>query len=115
MWALAKKLTMRCILCTAIAVICTTLRAQTPPARPQFEVASVKPVANDESGGGRITTLREMMRNGRPPGMIPMDDPGRVRLENWALLDLIAAAYSVRATQVSGPAWLSDQGFNIEA
>jgi uncharacterized protein (TIGR03435 family) len=47
--------------------------------------------------------------------MIPMDDPGRVRLENWALLDLIAAAYSVRATQVSGPAWLSDRGFDIEA
>jgi uncharacterized protein (TIGR03435 family) len=47
--------------------------------------------------------------------MIPMDDPGRVRLENWALLDLIAAAYSVRATQVSGPAWLSDQIFDIEA
>ena len=47
--------------------------------------------------------------------MIPIDDPGRVRLEGWALLDLIAAAYSVRATQVSGPAWLSDQGFDIEA
>ena len=56
-----------------------------------------------------------MMRNVWRPGMIPMDDPGRVRLENWALLDLIAAAYSVRATQVSGPAWLSDQIFDIEA
>jgi uncharacterized protein (TIGR03435 family) len=47
--------------------------------------------------------------------MIPMDDPGRVRLENWALLDLIAAAFRVRARQVSGPAWLSDQSFDIEA
>ena len=47
--------------------------------------------------------------------MIPMDDPGRVRLENWALLDLIAAACRVRARQVSGPAWLSDQSFDIEA
>jgi hypothetical protein len=56
-----------------------------------------------------------MKRNVWQPGMIPMDDPGRVRLENWALLDLIAAAYSVRATQVSGPAWLSDQIFDIEA
>jgi uncharacterized protein (TIGR03435 family) len=90
------------------------LRAQTPPARPQFEVASVKP-ANDETGVGRIPMMREMMRNGRPTGMIPMTDPGRIRLENWALLDLIAAAYSVRATQVSGSAWLSDQGFDIEA
>jgi uncharacterized protein (TIGR03435 family) len=105
---------MRHVLWTAIALMCANLQAQTPPARPQFEVASVKPAANDETGLGR-PIVREMMRIGRPPGMIPMDDPGRVRLENWALLDLIAAAYRVRATQVSGPAWLSDQGFDIEA
>jgi uncharacterized protein (TIGR03435 family) len=90
------------------------LRAQTPPAKPQFEVASVKPVANDQTGE-RNARLREMMRSIWKPGMIPMDDPGRVRLENWALLDLIAAAYRVRASQVSGPAWLSDQSFDIEA
>ena len=96
---------MRYVVCTAIALICTNLHAQTPPARPRFEVASVKPAANDETGFGRIPMMREMMRNGRRPGMIPMTDPGRIRLENWALLDLIAAAYSVRATQVSGAAW----------
>jgi uncharacterized protein (TIGR03435 family) len=55
------------------------------------------------------------MRNRRRPGEIPMTSPDRVRLENWPLLDLIAAAYSVSATQVCGPAWLSDQGFDIEA
>jgi uncharacterized protein (TIGR03435 family) len=75
----------------------------------------VKPAANDEKGGGPTPRMREMMRNGRAAGMIPMTDPGRIRLENWALLDLIAAAYSVRATQVSGPAWMSDQAFDIEA
>jgi uncharacterized protein (TIGR03435 family) len=47
--------------------------------------------------------------------MIPMKDPGRVRIESWALLDLIAAAYRVRAAQVSGPPWLADQTFDIEA
>jgi uncharacterized protein (TIGR03435 family) len=73
----------------------------------------VKPVANDETGAGRL--LREVMRNRRRPGEIPMTGPDRVQLENWPLLDLIAAAYSVRATQVSGPDWLSDQGFDIEA
>jgi len=100
---------MRYVVCTAIAIICTNLRAQTPPAKPRFEVASVKPA------GDLNPKLREMMRSTWRPGMIPMDDPGRVRLENWALLDLIAAAYRVRATEVSGPAWLSDQGFDIEA
>jgi len=101
---------MRYVVATA-ALICMNLRAQSPPA---FEVSSVKPAANDQASG-LGTRLREMMRSGRPPGMIPMDNPGRVRLENWALLDLIAAAYRVRATQVSGPAWLADQGFDIEA
>jgi len=105
---------MRSLVCTAIALICTNLGAQTPPARPQFEVASVKPAANDEKGGGRSPMMREMMRKGRRPGFIPLY-PGRVRIEDWALLDLIAAAYSVRANQVSGPAWMSDQTFDIEA
>ena len=100
---------MRYVVCTAIALICINLRSQTPPARPQFEVASVKPA------GGLNPKLREIMRSTWRPGMIPMDDPGRVRLENWALLDLVAAAYRVRAIQVSGPDWLSDQGFDIEA
>jgi uncharacterized protein (TIGR03435 family) len=106
---------MRYVVYTAIALICTNLHGQTPPATHQFEVASVKPAANDQMGGGRFPTMREMWRNVRPAGSIPMDNPGRVRLENWALLDLIAAAYHVRATQVSGPAWLADQGFDIDA
>jgi len=105
---------MRYVAFTAIALICASSRAQTPPARPQFEVASVKPAANDDTSG-RNPRLLDMLREMRRPGMIPMDDPGRVRLENWALLDLIAAAYRVRATQVSGPAWLSGRGFDIEA
>jgi uncharacterized protein (TIGR03435 family) len=104
---------MRYVVCAAIVLICTTLPAQTPPAIPQFEVASVKPAAKDETRAAAL--LREVMRNRRRPGEIPMTGPDRVHLENWPLLDLIAAAYSVRATQVSGPAWLSDQGFDIEA
>jgi len=106
---------LRYIVCTMMALICPNLRAQTPPVKPQFEVATVKPVANEETGGGRLSMMRDILRDLRPPGMIPMDDPGRVRLEGWELIDLIAAAYSVRATQVSGPAWLSGRGFDIEA
>jgi uncharacterized protein (TIGR03435 family) len=78
----------------------------------------VKPAAKDEMSDSRFPMrreMREMMRNGQTPGEIPMTGPDRVRLQNWPLLDLIAAAYSVRATQVSGPDWLSDQGFDIEA
>ena len=95
------------------------VHAQTAPTPLTFEVASVKPSAPDAAGGGRFPmmreTMRQMMRNNRQPGLIPMTDPGRVRLENWALLDLIAAAYRVPATQVFGPSWLADQAFDIEA
>jgi uncharacterized protein (TIGR03435 family) len=110
---------MRYVAYTAIALVCTTLRAQTPPASPRFEVASVKPAANDVKriGGGSMMRemVQDMIRNQLPVGVIPTAGPGRIRLENWALLDLIAVAYSVHAAQVSGPAWLSDQGFDIEA
>lgn len=105
---------MRSVVFTAIAAICTSLGAQTPPARPQFEVASVKPAAGDDMAA-RFPLMRELMRSQRGRGVIPMPDPGRIRLQNWVLLDLISAAYGVLATQVSGPAWISEQGFNIEA
>jgi uncharacterized protein (TIGR03435 family) len=59
--------------------------------------------------------MRDFVRNDRRPDEIAMTGSGRVRLQNSTLLDLIATAYSVRATQVSGPAWLSDQTFDIEA
>lgn len=102
---------MRFVVCTAIALTCATLQAQSPPGNPQFEVASVKPSVADNMPA----KVREMMRNNRAPGSIPKAGPGRIRLERWALLDLIAAAYKVRASQVSGPSWLSDQSFDIEA
>jgi len=105
---------MRYTVCAALVLICISLGAQTPPARPQFEVASVRPT--DETRNPRLFRItREFGRNERRPGEIPMTGTDRVRLQNCALLDLIAAAYSVRATQVSGPAWLSDQVFDIEA
>jgi len=98
--------------CLAMPLICASLFARQAAEKPQFEVASVKPAANEGPG---FPMMREMMRNMFPPGTIPMADPGRVRLEGWDLLRLIAAAYSVRATDVSGPAWLGDQVFDIEA
>lgn len=103
----------------AVAGVLATAPAQTLPPRAEFEVASVKPAAPKDGPTSRFPQmpqhLREMTRNMRAPGAIPMPDPGRVRLTDWPLLDLIAAAYSVRTSQVSGPEWLSGQGFDIEA
>jgi hypothetical protein len=44
-----------------------------------------------------------------------MPDPGRVRIQGWTLRHLIAAAYQVRIDQISGPAWMQDRYFDIEA
>lgn len=60
---------MRYVVCTAIAFICTNLRAQNPPARPQFEVASVKhsvpagPNGGTSGGPGTSSPLRFTARN----------------------------------------------------
>src|SRR5882672_6979844 len=60
---------MRYVVCTAIAFICINLRAQTPPARPQFEVASVKhsgpasPNGGTSGGPGTSNSLRFTARN----------------------------------------------------
>ena len=68
-----------------MALICASLHAQTPPARPQFEVASVKAAANDEARARLGAMMRVMMRANLQPGMIPMEDPGRIRLDNYAV------------------------------
>jgi uncharacterized protein (TIGR03435 family) len=99
----------------ALLLASASSQAQTRPNRPQFEVASVKPAAVDEANARLQMMLRQAMRASSQPGVIPMATPGRIRLENWAMLDLIAAAYRVRATQVSGPSWIAEQGFDIEA
>jgi uncharacterized protein (TIGR03435 family) len=103
------------LLALALTPLALPAQAPAPPARPQFEVASVKPAANNGVSDRLAKVTREFGRSNRKPGMIPLSDPGYLRLKDWALLDLIAAAYSVRATQVSGPDWLSDQCFDIEA
>ena len=111
---------MRCAAWVRRAAVCGTLgcailSAQTPAPQPRFEVASIKPAANDETAGGPSARMREIMRDNRLPGAISMASPGRVNLEKLALLDLIAAAYRVRTSQVSGPVWMSDEDFDIEA
>lgn len=104
---------MRRLVCAAMFLGCGVLQAQTVAALPQFEVASIKPTATAQTGMSSMS--REIMRDRPKAGMIPMAGPDRVRIRNWALLDLIAVAYGVRTTQVSGPDWLGDQGFDVDA
>src|SRR5580704_11051840 len=73
---------------------------QTPPlARPQFEVASVKP----NTGAGRGVQI------GSP-------SPGRFRAENVWLRFLVQTAWNVKDFQVSGgPGWAASDRYDIDA
>lgn len=98
-------------LCAAVAL---RLAAQSPPdgAKLEFEVASVKPVkATGSPREASMDRLFAMMQ----PGSIPMPSPGRVHIESRSLRQLIATAYRVRLDRVSGPSWLEEARFDIEA
>jgi uncharacterized protein (TIGR03435 family) len=72
--------------------------AQSPTARPAFEVASVKPDAR----GGNASYVQA--------------SPGRLSPTNFSLRGLIVFAYGVRDYQISGdPAWLGSDYYDIQA
>lgn len=56
----------------------------------------------------------EGMYDAHPPGWLPIEKT-RLTMRNRALRNLIASAWRVRPVQVSGPAWLADARFDIEA
>jgi uncharacterized protein (TIGR03435 family) len=75
--------------------------AQSAPAAPQFEVASVKPSPPPPGNG-------IMRRLGAP-------DPGMINYGNATLAMLISRAYGVKDFQVSGPDWLTSLGYDMVA
>src|SRR5579883_2963786 len=97
----------------ALALSAAALAQQT------FEVASVKPSAPpDQAANPKMAELMAMsqgrMYDGRPRGWLPLEK-GRISLKNRSLAGLIASAYSVRQREVSGPSWMNDARFDIEA
>lgn len=71
----------------------------------EFEVASIKTYVAPAGGAPR----------GNAQGGPDLADPARVRYVNQSLKDLLMSAYGVKAYQVSGPAWLDAQKFEIAA
>jgi uncharacterized protein (TIGR03435 family) len=74
--------------------------AQSAAGRPEFEVASVKP--SKPAIDGRL-----MIRLG--------GDPGRIDYTNMSLRMLITRAYGVKDYQVTGPAWMDTERFDVTA
>lgn len=73
---------------------------QTGAARPEFDVASVKPAQPSPDNRVRVQMG---------------GDPGMDRMTNVTLRDYVQAAYGVKDFQISGPAWLTAERFDIMA
>jgi uncharacterized protein (TIGR03435 family) len=77
------------------------LMAATAWSQPSFEVASIKPAAPVTGHFQYHMTMNTY--------------PDRVELKNASLVDLIRTAYQVKPDQVSGPAWMSSEKFDVLA
>lgn len=73
---------------------------QTPPARPEFEVASIKPSAS--AGVDRVRVGVHI-------------DGSQVSCASLSLKEYIAIAYRLKNYQISGPDWISSERFDIAA
>jgi uncharacterized protein (TIGR03435 family) len=78
----------------------TTLLAQNP-ARPAFEVASIRPAPAGPPPQGTVGGVRI--------------DGAQVRVSYLTLKDYIAVAYRVKLYQVSGPDWIGTDRFDVAA
>jgi uncharacterized protein (TIGR03435 family) len=89
----------RCVVwcITASAV----LLSQTPPARPEFEVASIKPTA--------VTPLGAQVHVG-----IQIDG-AQAHCTYLSLKDYIRIAYDVKDYQITGPDWMASERFDVHA
>jgi len=83
---------------------------QPAPSSLAFEVATVKP-----SPPLDMAKLREQVQAGRMPRFGPHADAAQAEYIYMSLRDLIANAYSVKAYQITGPAWLATERFDIVA
>ena len=83
----------------------TTLCAQTQPAVPEFEVASIKPAPPLDPA--KIVAGKMHL------GMSV--DAARVDIGSLSLADLIRTAYRLKSYQVSGPDWMTSERFDVLA
>jgi uncharacterized protein (TIGR03435 family) len=88
------------------AVVVSSVMFAQPTAGPSFEVASVKlapPLSPDKP-------IMVGMRGG--PGT---NDPGRATYNSLSLKQLLQNAYGLKPYQISGPAWLETERYDVVA
>jgi uncharacterized protein (TIGR03435 family) len=106
---MSKYLMRKCAVGAALAMgsFSGALLGQAPIAEPAFEVATIRPVAPAQD-------MLQQLQSGK--ARIGMSvDGARVDIGYQTLADLIRMAYRVKAYQVQGPEWISQQRFEIQA
>jgi uncharacterized protein (TIGR03435 family) len=83
---------------------------QTAPNNLAFEVATVKP-----SPPLDMAKLAAEIKAGKMPRLGPHVSASQAEYTYESLKDLIAAAYKVKGYQITGPAWLATEHFDIVA
>jgi uncharacterized protein (TIGR03435 family) len=92
------RITARICILGALAVVAAF--GQAPAARPEFEVASIKP-----SAPGAPNAIRAGLHI----------DGSQVSCASLSINDYIGIAYGVRNYQISGPDWMASERFDINA
>jgi uncharacterized protein (TIGR03435 family) len=92
-------------MCAGLALVSAVAVAQSPAEKPAFEVASVKPAAPPTPG-------TFMTGSSGGPGT---PDPGQATFTNVTQRTLLRTAYDVQDYQISGPAWLESERYDIVA
>jgi uncharacterized protein (TIGR03435 family) len=88
----------------------TAAWSQTAPAKPSFDVASIRPSAPLD-----MQKLAADAQAGKMPRFGAHIDGSRADYTYMSLKDLVANAYGVKPYQVSGPDWLASDRYDISA
>lgn len=87
-------------------------------AQPAFEVASLKPSppskVSNPMADQMLAKAMDRTWDSRPLGWLQIQKT-RLTVKNRSLAGLIASAYRVRQRQVSGPAWMANDRYEVEA
>src|SRR5580704_6137689 len=90
----------------AVGALSGSLFGQAPSA-PAFEVATIRPAPP-------IQDIIQQLQSGNTSKLGMSVDGARVNMGFQSLADLIRIAYRVKAYQVIGPDWISQQRFEIQ-
>ncbi|MGO9515967.1 MAG: TIGR03435 family protein [Candidatus Korobacteraceae bacterium] len=98
------------IFAVGLLLAASAILGQTALRNPAFEVATVKPSPPPD-----MAKMTEQIRAGKMPRFGPHVNASQAEFTYMSLKELIATAYTVKEYQISGPAWLATDRFDIVA